>query len=158
MLQYSVSRLNRNFAAEMIGRMQERQLFSSSVPIRNASDDIRVFNEILFVSCYTVSSPLRFPGQKCAISSFSEYILCAKTRFHPRQLPWRNGNVHCRSAVVIVWFRVRILLVSRLNFYNSEWREQAIFLHLPKDTCATVTAIAESPMRASLSLLCLRLI
>ena len=47
---------NRNFAAEIVGRMQdsqqERQVF--------ASDDIQVFNE-MFVSCYVHSlSPLRF--------------------------------------------------------------------------------------------------
>ena len=42
--------LNRNFAAEIVGRMQERQLFVSIIAIRNASDDIQVFNE-MFVSC-----------------------------------------------------------------------------------------------------------
>ena len=46
--------LNRNFAAEIVGRMQdsqqERQVFLSSIAIRNASDDIQVFNE-MFVSC-----------------------------------------------------------------------------------------------------------
>ena len=42
--------LNRNFAAEIVGRMQERQLFLSRIAIRNASDDIRVFDE-MFVSC-----------------------------------------------------------------------------------------------------------
>ena len=42
--------LNRNFAAEIVGRMQERQLFLSRIAIRNASDDIQVFNE-MFVSC-----------------------------------------------------------------------------------------------------------
>ena len=42
--------LNRNFAAEIVGRMLERQVFSSRIAIRNASDDIQVFNE-MFVSC-----------------------------------------------------------------------------------------------------------
>ena len=35
---------------------------------------------------YTVLSPLRFAGPECAISSFSEYILCAKSSFHLRNL------------------------------------------------------------------------
>ena len=56
--------LNRNFAAEIAGRMQERQLFLSSIAIRNASDDIQVFNE-MFVSCYVqsfVTSEISGPG------------------------------------------------------------------------------------------------
>ena len=28
-----------------------------------------------------------------------------------------------------------------LNFYISEWHGQAIFLHLPKDTCATAICV-----------------
>ena len=39
---------------------------------------------------YTVVSPLRFPGPECAISSFSEYILCSNTTFH---LDCHNGQV-----------------------------------------------------------------
>ena len=46
--------LNRYLAAEIVGRMQERQLFLSRIAIRNASDDIQVFNE-MFVSCYVHS-------------------------------------------------------------------------------------------------------
>ena len=60
--------LNRNFAAEIVGRMQdyqqERQLFLSSIAIRNASDDIQVFNE-MFVSCYVhscVTTEISGPG------------------------------------------------------------------------------------------------
>ena len=78
--------LNRNFSAEIVGRMHERQLFFSSIAIPNASDDIR---DVM----YTVLSPLRFPGQESAISSFSEYILCAKSRFHPETSQWSSGNV-----------------------------------------------------------------
>ena len=40
--------LNRNFAAEIVGRMQEATFFSR-IAIRNASDHIQVFNE-MFVS------------------------------------------------------------------------------------------------------------
>ena len=46
--------LNRNFAAGIVGRMQERQLFLSSFAISNALDDIQVFND-MFVSCYVHS-------------------------------------------------------------------------------------------------------
>ena len=56
--------LNRNFAAEIVGRMQERQLFLSSIAIRNASHDIQVFNE-MFVSCYVhsyVTTEISGPG------------------------------------------------------------------------------------------------
>ena len=41
--------LNRNFAADIVGRMQEAN-FLSRIAISNASDDIQVFNE-MFVSC-----------------------------------------------------------------------------------------------------------
>ena len=62
--------LNRNFAAQIVGRMQdlqqERQAFLSSIAIRNASDDIQVFNE-MFVSCYVyvhscVTTEISGPG------------------------------------------------------------------------------------------------
>ena len=63
---------------------QERQLFFSSIAIRNASDDIQVFNE-MFVSCYVHSCVItQISEPECAISSFSEYILCAITSFHLR--------------------------------------------------------------------------
>ena len=55
---------NRNFAAEIVGRMQKRQLVSSSIAIRNASDDVQVFNE-MFVICYVhsfVASEISRPG------------------------------------------------------------------------------------------------
>ena len=132
--------LNRNFAAEIVGRMQERQLFLSSIAIRNASDDIQVFNEN-FVSCYvTVFSPLRFPGPEWALSSFIEYILCIKTCFHPRKSYWPSGNVRqsylCDSRFESWWFGM-----FGLNFYISEWHGRAIFLHLPKDTCANAIGV-----------------
>ena len=77
--------LNRSFAAEIVGRMQERQLFyvvlQLALKFRNAPDDIQVFNEMFVICMYTVLSPLRFQGPECAISIFSEYILCAKSRF-----------------------------------------------------------------------------
>ena len=60
--------LNRNVAAEIVGRMQdsqqERLLFLSSIAIRNASDEIQVFNE-MFVSCYVhscVTTEISGPG------------------------------------------------------------------------------------------------
>ena len=59
--------LNQNLAAEIIeidsDRMQERQLFSISIAIRNASEDIQVFSK-MFVSCYVhsfVSSEIAGP-------------------------------------------------------------------------------------------------
>ena len=58
---------------------------------------------------YTVVSPLRFPGQECAISSFSEYILCAKINFQLTQVTLAEWE---RSIIVTAWFTVRILLVS----------------------------------------------
>ena len=96
--------LNRNFAAEIVGRMQdsqqERQVFLSSIAIRNASDDIQVFNE-MFVSCNVCSlvSPLRFPGPECAISTFSAYILCVITSFHLRNHNGRVGTFGSRDCV-----------------------------------------------------------
>ena len=89
---------------------------------------------------YTVVSPLRFPGLESAISSFSEYILCAKARFHLIQVTLAEWE---RTIIVTVWFTVRILLVSPIcnQFYNCEWHERAIFLHLPKDTCATAIGL-----------------
>ena len=89
---------------------------------------------------YIVVSPLRFPGPESAISSFSEYILYAKTRFYLIQVTLAEWE---RTIIVTVWFTVRILLVSPncLNFYNCEWHERAIFLHLPKDTCATAIGL-----------------
>ena len=56
--------LNRNFAAEIVGRMQERQLFLNSIAMHTASDDIHVFNE-MFVSCYVhscVTTEISGPG------------------------------------------------------------------------------------------------
>ena len=55
--------INRNFAAEIVGRMQKGQLFLSSIAIHNASDDIQVFDE-MFVSCYLhnfVTSEISWP-------------------------------------------------------------------------------------------------
>ena len=60
--------LNRNFAAEIVGRMQERQLFLSSIAIRNASDDIQVFNE-MFVSSY-VHSFVTFVISRLGVCNF----------------------------------------------------------------------------------------
>ena len=75
-----------------------------------------------------------------SFSEFSEYILCVKTSFHLIQVTLAEWE---RSAVLIVWFTVRILLVSLIyfNFYNCEWHERAIFMHLPKDTCATAIGL-----------------
>ena len=56
--------LNQNFAAEIVGRKQERQLFLSRIAIRKASDDIQVFNE-MFVSCNVrscVTTEISGPG------------------------------------------------------------------------------------------------
>ena len=69
--------------------MQERQLFNS-IAVRNTSDDIQVFN------VNTVLSPLKFllwalsvlariSNFLALIPSFSEYILCEKTRFYLRK-------------------------------------------------------------------------
>ena len=93
--------LNQNFAAEIVGQMQERQFFLSSIAICNASDDIQVFNEMFVSYMYTVVSPLRFPGPEFAMSSFSVYIFCAKTHFHLRksQSPsWKPGGNRDREA------------------------------------------------------------
>ena len=57
---------------------------------------------------YSVLSLLKFPGPECAISSFSEYILCAKTRFHLEVTMAERE----RPANVTVWVRVRILGLS----------------------------------------------
>ena len=103
--------MNRNFAAEIVGGMQERQLFLRSIAIRNASDDIQVFNEIRD----TVLSPLRFPGQECAISSFSKNIVCAKIILHS-MAEWAP------STIVIVWLMVRILAVSQVWFVSLQIR------------------------------------
>ena len=56
--------LNRNFAAEFVGRMQERQVFLSRIAIRDASDDVQVFKE-MFVSCNVrscVTTEISGPG------------------------------------------------------------------------------------------------
>ena len=44
-----------------------------------------------------------------------------------------------RMSLVTAKFRVRILTVLHaiLDFLQCKWHERAIFLHLPKDTCAT---------------------
>ena len=62
---------------------------------------------------YAVVSPLRFPGPECAISSFREYILCEITSFPSKKDTMSEWE---RSAVVIVWIRVRVLLVSLVWF------------------------------------------
>ena len=69
--------LNRNFAAEIVGRMEERQFSLSSIAIRNASDDIQVLNE-MFVSCNVhscVATEISGPCM-CNFKLKSIYTLC----------------------------------------------------------------------------------
>ena len=58
---------------------------------------------------YTVLSTLRFLGPTSAISSFIVYILQISSK-KLTMAEWK------RSAVVTVWIRVRILLVSLVWF------------------------------------------
>ena len=85
----------RNFTYEII-EVECSRLFQVVCNLQHlrVSDYIQVFNE-MFVSCLnTVLSPLKFLGPERAISSFSEYILCAKASFHLRKSQWQSGKLH----------------------------------------------------------------
>ena len=79
-------------------------------------------------------------GPECAISSFSEYILCAKTSFYLRRSHWPSGNVRqsrpCGSGFESWWFHL-----FGLNFYIFEWHGRSFFLHLPKDTFGVLSRL-----------------
>ena len=99
--------INRNFAAEIVGRMQESQLFLSSIAIRNAPDDIQVFNDI-------------FVTQFCHLWDFQarsvqfQVLLNIYSVQRSREVMLAEWE---RSAVVTVWIRIRIL-VGSLNGYR----------------------------------------
>ena len=93
--------------------MQERQLVLSSIAIRNASDDVQVFNE-MFVSCYVhsfVTSEISGPDV-CNFKFSCVYTLC-KDPISSKKVTMAEWE---RSAVVTVWIRVRTLLVSLVWF------------------------------------------
>ena len=65
---------NRNFSAEIVGRMLERQFFLSRIAIRNASDDIQE----MFVSCNVRSCvTIEISGPRvCNFKFLCIYTLC----------------------------------------------------------------------------------
>ena len=86
---------------------------------------------------YTVLSLLKFPGRECAISSFSEYILCAKTRFHLMKSHWSSGNVKqswkCGSGFESFYFR-RI----RLRFQVPSGMSERFFCTVQRYMCDAI--------------------
>ena len=149
--------LNRNFAAEIVGRMQERQLFLSSIAFRNASDDIQVFNE-MFVSCNVrscVTTEISGPGV-CNFKFQCIYTLCNHqiSSTKDTMAEWE------RSTVVTARFRVRIQVGSLIGYgillFLVVWA--SVLFASSEGYMCDWHGPAKSPMSASLSLLCLRLI
>ena len=63
---------------------------------------------------YTVLLPLKFLGQECAISNFSEYLFCAKASIHLRKSQWLGGNE--RSFCIFRRIHVRLPLACQVAY------------------------------------------
>ena len=96
-----------NFAAEIVGRMQERQPFVFLVVLQFTMPQTtsKYLMRCSWVVMYTVLSTLRFLGPTSAISSFIVYILQISSK------KVTMAELEC-SAVVTMRVRVRTLLVS----------------------------------------------
>ena len=71
--------------------MQQRQLFFNSIAIRNASDDIQVFDEI-FVSCYLhVFVLLNFRAWNVQSQVLVDITPC-KDQISSHELQWPSVN------------------------------------------------------------------
>ena len=143
--------LDRNFAAEIVATF-----FLVSIAIRNASVQATPHSSIWR---YTVLSPLKFPGPKCAISSFSKYIVYAKYSFHLRKSQRERPAVVTRDCVYqsskpVGFTRITsrmdwilLFLVARASCFFASSEGYMCYCHWA----------AKQPMSAFLSLLCIKM-